>query len=51
MISTLHKAYVIETSKRTVVAKKKPKCVIYYNTQMHGVDTTDQYLPYYPFIR
>jgi len=33
------------------VAKKKPKCVIDYNTHMHGVDTADQYLAYYPFIR
>jgi len=33
------------------VAKKKLKCVIDYNTHMHGVDTADQYLAYYPFIR
>jgi len=33
------------------VAKKKPKCVRDYNTHMHGVDTADQYLAYYPFIR
>ena len=33
------------------VAKKKPKCVIDYNTHMHDVDTADQYLVYYPFIR
>ena len=33
------------------VAKKKPKCIIDYNTHMHGVDTADQYLAYYPFIR
>ena len=32
------------------MAKKKPKCVIDYNTHMHGVDTADQYLAYYPFI-
>ena len=32
------------------VAKKKPKCIIDYNTHMHGVDTADQYLAYYPFI-
>jgi len=32
------------------VAKKKPKCVIDYNTHVHGVDTADQYLTYYPFI-
>ena len=52
MISTLHKAEVIETtSKRTGVAKKKPKCVIDYNTHMHCVDTADQYLAYHPFIR
>ena len=42
-ISTLRTAEVIETSsRRTGVAKKKPKCVIYYNTHMHGVDTADQ---------
>ena len=51
MISTLHTAEVIETtSRRTGVAKKKPKCVIDYNTHMHGVDTADQYLAYL-FIR
>ena len=51
-ISTLHTAEVIETtSRRTGVAKKKPKCVIDYNTHMHGVDTADQYLAYYLFIR
>jgi len=32
------------------VAKKKPKCIIDYNTHMHGVYTVDQYLAYYPFI-
>jgi len=48
VISTLHTAEVIEaTSRRTVVAKKKPRCVIEYNTQMHGVDTADQYLAHY----
>ena len=52
MISTLHTAEVTETtSRRTGVTKKKPKCVIDYNTHMHGVDTADQYLAYYPFIR
>jgi len=33
------------------VAQKKSKCIIDYNTHMHGVDTADQYLAYYPFIR
>jgi len=52
MISTLHTAEVIETtSRRTGVAKKKLKCVIDYNTHMHGVDTADQYLAHYTFIR
>ena len=52
MISTLHTAEVIETSSRQMgVAKKKPKCVTDYNTNMHGVDTADQYLANYPFIR
>jgi len=52
MISTLHTAEVTEkTSRQTGVAKKKPKCIIDYNTHMHGVDTADQYLAYYPFIR
>ena len=47
MISTLHTAEVIETtSRRTGVAKKKPKCIIDYNTHMDGVDTADQYLAY-----
>jgi len=51
MISTLHTADIIETSRRSGVVKKKPKCVIDYNTHMHGVDTADQYLSHYPFIR
>ena len=52
MISALHTAEVIETTSRQMgVAKKKPKCVIDYNTHMHSVDTVDQYLAYYPFIR
>ena len=52
MISTLHTAKVIETtSRRMGVAKKNPKCVIDYKTRMHGVDTADQYLTHYPFIR
>ena len=52
MISTLHTAEVVETTnRRTGVAKKKPRCVIDYNSHMHGVDTADQYLAYYPFIR
>ena len=47
MILTLHTAEVIETtSRRTGVAKQKPKFVIDYNTHMHGVDTADQYLAY-----
>ena len=33
------------------MAKKKPKYVIDYNTHMHSVDTADQYVAYYPFIR
>jgi len=37
MISTLHTAEVIETSRRTGVAKKKPKCVIDYNTHTRSV--------------
>ena len=52
MILTLHIAEVIETTSRWMgVAKKKPKRIIDYNTHMHGVDTADQYLAYYPFIR
>ena len=52
MISTLHRPEVIKkTSRRMGVAKKKPKCIIDYNTHMHSVDTADQYLAYYPFIR
>jgi len=48
MISTLQMAELIETTMG--VAKKEPKCFIDYNTHMHGVDTEDQYLTYYPFI-
>ena len=52
MISTLHTAEVIETTSRQMgVAKKKPTCIIDYNTHMHSVDTADPYLAYYPFIR
>ena len=52
MISALHTVEVMETtSRRTGVVKKKPKCVLDYNTHMHGVDTEHQYLAYYPFIR
>ena len=51
MISRLHTAEVTETTSRKMgVAKKKPECIIDYNTRMHGVDTADQYLVYYPFI-
>jgi hypothetical protein len=52
MISTLHTVAVVDdSSRRTGVTKKKPKCVVDCNTHMHGVDTADQYLAYYPFIR
>jgi len=52
MISTLHTADIIKTtSRRTGMAKKKPKYAIDYKTHMHGVDAADQYLSYYPFIR
>jgi hypothetical protein len=52
MISTLHTAEVVQTTnRRTDVTKKKPKCIIDYNTHMHGVDTADQYLAYYTLIR
>jgi len=52
MISTLHTTEITETtSRQTGVTKKKSKCVIDYNTHMHGVDTADQYLAYHPFIR
>jgi hypothetical protein len=52
MISTLHTAAVVEdTSRCTGVTKKKPKCIVDYNTHMHGIDTADQYLAYYLFIR
>ena len=51
MISTLHTAAVVDdTSRRIGVAKKKPKCIVDYNTHMHGVDTADHYLACYPFI-
>jgi hypothetical protein len=51
MISTLHTAAVVDdSSRRTGITKKKPKCVINYNTHMHGVDAADQHLAYYPFI-
>jgi hypothetical protein len=51
MISTLHTAAAVDdSSRRTGVTKKKPKCIPDYNTHMHGVDIADQYLAYYPFI-
>jgi hypothetical protein len=51
IISTLHTTAVVDdnSSRRTGVTKKKPKCVADYNTHMHGVYTADQYLAYYPF--
>jgi hypothetical protein len=43
MISTLHTAAVVDNmSRRTGITKKKPKCIVDYNTHMHGVDTADQ---------
>jgi len=33
---------VADQSRRMGVAKKKPRCVIFYNTHMHGVDAVDQ---------
>jgi hypothetical protein len=52
MISTLHTVAVVDDSSRcTGNTKKKPKCVAHYSTHMHGVDTADQYLAYYPFVR
>jgi hypothetical protein len=52
MISALHTGAVVDDWSRCIgVTKKKPKCVADYNTHMHGVDTADQYLAYYPFIR
>jgi hypothetical protein len=51
MISTLHTAAVVDDiSRYTGVTKKKPKCIVDYRTHVHGVDTADQYLAYYPFI-
>jgi hypothetical protein len=41
---------VVDQSKQMGVAKKKPKCIIDYNTHTHNVNTADQYLTYYPFI-
>jgi hypothetical protein len=43
MISTLHTAAVVDdSSRRTGVMKKKPKCIADYNKHMHGVDTVDK---------
>jgi hypothetical protein len=51
MISALHTAALVDYSSRhSGVTKKKPKCLADYNTHMHGVETADQYLAYYPFI-
>ena len=45
MISTLHTAEEIETTRRKMgVGKKETKCIIDYNTHMHGVDTAAQYV-------
>jgi hypothetical protein len=49
MISTFCTAAVVDDmSRHTGVTKKDPKCIVDYNTHMHGVDTADQYLAYYP---
>ena len=50
MISTLHKAEVIETtSRRTSVAKKNPKCIIYYSTVL--IQRTSIWLTTHSFIK
>jgi hypothetical protein len=53
IISTLHTAAVVDddSSRRTGVTKKKPKCVADYNTHMRCVATAGQCLAYCPFIR
>jgi len=50
MISTLHTAELKQQADKCV-AKKKPKCIVDYNTHMHSVDTADQDLAYYQIIR
>jgi hypothetical protein len=43
MISTLHTAAVVgDMSRCAGVTKKKAKCLVDYNTHLHGVDTADQ---------
>jgi hypothetical protein len=51
-VSALHTAAIADDdTSRPGKTKKKPKCVVDYNTYTHGVDSADQYLAYYPFIR
>ena len=53
MISTLHTAEVMETTSRwTGVAKKKPKCIIDYNTHMHVlIQRTSIWLTTHSFVK
>lgn len=55
MISTLHSAQMVEVASRRKqtnnLVRMKPMCIVDYNKYMHGVDTADQHLAYYPFLR
>jgi hypothetical protein len=53
MVSTIHSAKMTEIQNKRQPEKRmmKPECVADYNKYMHGVDTADQHMSYYPFMR
>jgi hypothetical protein len=51
MISTMHSAEMVEIPTNFGKKRMKPECIEDYSQHTHGVDTADQYLALYPFIR
>jgi hypothetical protein len=51
VISTMHSAEMVEIPTKFGKKRMKPVCIEDYSQHMHGVDTADQYLASYPFIR
>jgi hypothetical protein len=53
MVSTIHFAQMTEIQNKRQPEKRmmKPESVADYNKYMHGVDTADQHMSHYPFMR
>ncbi|XP_061637355.1 heterogeneous nuclear ribonucleoprotein U-like protein 1 isoform X6 [Phyllopteryx taeniolatus] len=56
MVTTYHqdrmqKVKVLQKGRKDKGCQFKPECVVAYNSSMHGVDSLDQNIAYYPFIR